>query len=77
MTMNEQHILALICDARLKSLVQEGREIDIFEAYSPQHDFNTIEDAIDIVKYLETQQIHFSKEEIEHNYQSLLHKILF
>ena len=75
--MNEQHLFTLICDPRLKTLVQDGKEAEIYETYALSNDLQTIEEAIQTIKFLEAQRIQFTAEEIQHNYQNVLHKILF
>lgn len=75
--MNEQQILRLICDIRLRTLIREGEDISLFNDAATTNDAQSIQQAKEIIQFLDAQQIKHTAEEIQHNYQSVLHKILF
>ena len=74
--MNEQQLFQLICDARLRDLLQE-EDSDLLNEITATNDPQTVQHAVEIIQFLDAQQIKFSAEEIQQRYQNLLHKILF
>lgn len=75
--MNEQQILRLICDNRLRTLIREGEDTRLFNDAAVTNDAQTIQQAREIIQFLDAQQIKHTAEEIQDSYQNLLHKILF
>ena len=72
--MNSPEVIKLICDTTFRTLVREGKSL---QAYIVANDSNMIQDAVELIQYLDAQQDVYTSSKIEHNYNNVLRKILF
>ena len=72
--MYTQEILELVCDITFKTLVREGKSL---QTYIAKNCRKTVEEAVEVIQYLDAQQTICTKQKIEQNYQGVLQKILF
>lgn len=72
--MHTQEVLELVCDPTFRTLVREGKSL---QTYSTKNNLKTVEEAVALIQFLDAQRTVSTKQKIEHNYQGVLHKILF
>lgn len=72
--MESQEVLDLVCNITFRTLVREGESL---QAYTNQNNKKIVQEAVDLIQYLDAQKVTFTSSTIENNYQGVLNKILF
>lgn len=72
--MNRTEVMELVCNITFRALVREGKSL---ESYITLNNANVIEEAIELIQFLDMQQTTFDSNVVEQNYNSVLDKILF
>ena len=72
--MNSREAKELVCDISFKKLVREGKSV---QGYITKNNKNIVQEAIEVIQFLDAQQTICTSDLIEHNYNGVLEKILF
>lgn len=72
--MNSQEVLELVCDISFRTLVREGKSL---QTYITQNNKKVVQEAAELIQFLDTKKAVCTTNKIEQSYQGVLNKILF
>ncbi|MFK7947213.1 MAG: hypothetical protein AB8G11_06480 [Saprospiraceae bacterium] len=72
--MNRKEVMELVCDISFRTLVREGKSL---QTYINNNNIKIIEEAVELIQFLDVQQTVCTPKRMKHNYNQVLHKIFF